>query len=116
MMGVAFLFSQNLKLKLKKHVCVGQAEILEDAEGFHSISGFIPHSSPCLVHKPEGPRLAPLEDDLWAPHPPGLCISGPESGTSAGRGRAAVCQEHALQLTPFLNTVSVMGWCLPLKA
>ena len=115
-MGVAFLFSQNLKLKLKKHVCVGQAEILEDAEGFHSISGFIPHSSPCLVHKPEGPRLAPLEDELWAPHPPGLCISGPESGTSAGRGRVAVCQEHALQLTPFLNTVSVMGWCLPLKA
>ena len=115
-MGVAFLFSQNLKLKLKKHVCVGQAEILEDAEGFHSISGFIPHSSPCLVHKPEGPRLAPLEDELWAPHPPGLCISGPESGTSAGRRRVAVCQEHALQLTPFLNTVSVMGWCLPLKA
>lgn len=115
-MVVAFLFSQNLKLKLKKHVCVGQAELLEDAEGFHSISGFIPHSSPCLVHKPEGPRLAPLEDELWAPHPPGLCISGPESGTSAGRGRVAVCQEHALQLTPFLNTVSVMGWCLPLKA
>ena len=115
-MGVAFLFSQNLKLKLKKHVCVGQAELMEDAECFHGISGFIPHSLPRLVHKPEGPKLAPLEDELWAPHPPGLSISGPESGTSAGRGRVAVCQKHELQLTPFLNTVSVMGRCLPLKA
>ena len=30
MMGVAFLFSQNLKLKLKEHVHVGRAELLED--------------------------------------------------------------------------------------
>lgn len=86
MMGVAFLFSQNLKLKLKKHVCVGQAEILEDAEGFHSISGFIPHSSPCLVHKPEGPRLAPLEDELWAPHPLACASVAQNLGLQLGEG------------------------------
>lgn len=57
-MGVAFLFSQNLKLKLKKHVCVGQAELLEDAECFHSILGFIPQFAPPCPQ--EGPKMWPL--------------------------------------------------------
>lgn len=71
MMGVAFLFSQNLKLKLKEHVHVGRAELLEDVRVSAAFQDLFLTDSPPphLVHRLEGPRLAPLADGLWALHP-----------------------------------------------
>lgn len=71
MMGVAFLFSQNLKLKLKEHVHVGRAELLEDvgvSAAFQDLFLTDSPPPPRLVHRLEGPRLAPLADGLWALH------------------------------------------------
>lgn len=65
--------------------------------------------------KQRGPGW-PLQERICVPGAPWPARWWPGIWDFAGKGKAGLCQDRELGLTPFLNTVNVLGQCLVLKA